>query len=217
MSVTPSMISRSGRETTNPCRSTSADQTAVVDDDRRRWDDRYRAAPPAVAAEPDALSSRPDLRELVPSDGLAVDVACGSGPTTLWLARRGLAVRALDVSPLAIGLVERAATIAQVDDRVAARVVDLDDGLPSDLHDIDVIVCQRFRDPALYPSFVERLRVGGIAIVTVLSEVGLTTTPGAFHAPAGELFRAFDRPDTEVLHSIEAGGTASIVCRRSTG
>jgi len=211
------MISRSRRETTNPCRSTPTGQTAVVDDDRRRWDDRYRTAPTAVAAEPDALLSRPDLRELVPSDGRAVDIACGSGPTTLWLARRGLAVRALDVSPLAIELVAQAAAIAQVDDRVTARVVDLDDGLPSDLHDIDIIVCQRFRDPTLYPAFVGRLRIGGIAIVTVLSEVGLTTTPGAFHAPAGELIRAFDRPDTEILHSIEADGVASIVCRRSTG
>jgi len=187
-----------------------------MDDDRRRWDDRYRGAPPAAAAvEPEAVSSRPDLCELIPTSGQALDIACGSGSTTLWLARRGLTVLALDVSPRAIDLVGQAARAAGVAVRVTAKAVDLDGGLPADAREVDVIVCQRFRDPSLYPTFVERLRPGGIGIVTVLSVVGLVDTPGAFHAPPGELLTAFDRGDAEVLHERETDGVASIVFRRS--
>lgn len=182
--------------------------------DRDRWDDRYRTTDPASAALPEALRSRPDLVELVPDAGRAVDVACGSGATALWLAHRGLSVLALDVSPVATALVERGAAVAGLTDRVAARVVDLDDGLPADAVAVDVIVCQRFRDPRLYPALGERLRPGGIGIVTVLSAVGLECDPGRFHAPAGELRTAFDRSDLEVLQHTEADGVASIVFRR---
>ena len=92
-------------------------------------------------------------------------------------------------------------------------MVDLDDGLAVGLGEFDVIVCQRFRDPRLYPSFVERLGVGGIAIVTVLSAVG-NGNPGPFHAPASELVGAFDRADVEMIYAEEAQGIASVMFRR---
>ena len=56
--------------------------------------------------------------------------------------------------------------------------------------------------------------IGGIGIVTVLSEVG-ADSPGVFHAPSGELLEAFDRPDTDVLHHDERSGQASVVFRRA--
>ena len=77
-----------------------------------------------------------------------------------------------------------------------------------------MIVCQRYRSPALYGEFVSRLKVGGVLILTVLSAVGLTGEPGAFHAPAGELIEAFDRDGVDVLLHDETNGQASIVVRR---
>jgi hypothetical protein len=140
-------------------------------------------------------------------------VACGLGGQTLWLAGRGLHVVALDVSPVAIATVVESAAAAGLSGRVDARVTDLDAGLPPEPATVDVIVCQRFRQPALYPQFADRLRPGGIGLVTVLSEVG-TDSPGVFHAPPGELPAAFDRPDIDVLHHDERAGQASIVFRR---
>jgi hypothetical protein len=64
---------------------------------------------------------------------------------------------------------------------------------------------------------VSRLRVGGVLILTVLSEVGLEGQPGAFHAPAGELINAFDRVDVDILLHDETNGLASIVVRRMNG
>ena len=50
-------------------------------------------------------------------------------------------------------------------------------------------------------------------MVTVLSAVG-ADEPGPFHAPAGELARAFSRPDVDVAFSAEADGQASVVVSR---
>ncbi len=143
-----------------------------------------------------------------------MDIASGPGAVTLWLAERGLDVTALDASSVAIDLLESAASTAELGERIDARVVDLDDGLPADLHDLDLVVCQRFRDTALYRPVIDRLRPGGLAIVTVLSTGGVRD-PGPFHAPEGELLQAFgsDRR-CEIVHEREREGLAHLVARR---
>jgi SAM-dependent methyltransferase len=186
-----------------------------VQDDADRWDERYRAVAAVEPAAPDPLAHRPDLLELVPRAGVAIDIACGPGGQTVWLAERGLHVTALDVSPVAIRLLTDTVRARHLDGRVQAFVTDLDAGLPPAAPLLaDVIVCQRYRQPALYPQIVERLAPGGIAFVTVLSRVG-AAAPGPFHAPAGELDDAFDGPGLELLHSLEGDGTATVAVRRS--
>ena len=182
-------------------------------DDGPRWNARYEGHPHAEPSPPDALAHA-GLVELAGTTGRALDVACGTGGQSVWLARRGLDVVALDASDVAVGLATAAAAAGGVADRVDARVVDLDAGIPADLHGFDVIVCQRFRGVELYDAFVTRLRAGGLAVVTVLSETG-AGTPGPFHAPSGELLRAFTRPDAEILYHAESGGQESLVLRRS--
>lgn len=131
----------------------------------------------------------------------------------MWLAERGLRVTALDVSPVAIDLTNTAAARAGLDN-IEAIVTDLDGGLPDHPAAVDVVVCQRFRHRDLYGPMIDRLRPGGIAVVTVLSDVGLDGPGGPFHAPAGELRAAFSRDDTELLVDVEADGTASVVVRK---
>jgi 2-polyprenyl-3-methyl-5-hydroxy-6-metoxy-1,4-benzoquinol methylase len=182
-----------------------------MQDDATRWDERYRSASPPDPLAPEPLDSRADLLQLLPDSGVAIDIACGLGRQSLWLAQRGLEVVALDVSPMAIDALRRAAASAGLAERIDARAVDLDDGLPSDPRTADVVVCQRFRQPSIYPHIAERLRTGGLAIITVLSEVG-TESPGPFHAPRGELAAAFT--DFDVLYAHEDDGVSTIVARR---
>lgn len=188
-----------------------------MDDDATRWDQRYANSDLSVAAAPEVFVDHPTLVDVLADTGTALDIACGPGAQALWLAERGLQVQALDVSPRAIGLVQRSARRADL--TIDVRVADLDLGLPATVAPpghpgFDVILCQRFRSPALYEPIVNHLRPGGVAIVTVLSAVGLGTDPGPFHAPAGELHTAFTRPDTDLLLDAEADGTASVVVRR---
>ncbi len=155
------------------------------------------------------------MAALVPASGRALDIACGRGAQTVWLATRGLDVVALDVSGVAITLAEAAAKADGVAHSVDARQENLDDGLPDDLQDFDVIVCQRFRDRRVLEALGSRLQPNGVAFVTVLSSVGLDRAPGKFHAPAGELLEVFTRGDLEVVWQLEADGLASVVIRRN--
>ena len=152
-------------------------------------------------------------RHRLPAPGLCLDVACGLGGQSLWAAANGFDVVALDVSPAAIAALRAAAAAHGLEHRIDARVVDLDDGLPADVHGrCALVICQRFRDPRLYTAIADAAGPGGLVVITVLSAVGATAGP--HHAPPGELAEAFGALDVEVVRSVEANGEATLVARR---
>lgn len=173
--------------------------------DAQRWDARHAAAPEQAPRPPDALRGR---EHLLPASGRALDLACGRGAVAVWLAGRGLTVDAVDVSGDAV------AAGAELARRHGVAVRwwrhDLDDGLPAGCDGpYDVLVCQRFRDPALYPALAAAVAPGGLLAVTVLSEVG--AAPGRWRAAAGELAAAF--AGLRVLDSVEGDGEATLLAR----
>ncbi len=192
-----------------------------METDRDRWDQRWSAsrqdADPIGEVAPDAIAAHPPILETIPTGGRALDLACGVGAQSLWMTARGLQVTALDVSPVAIEILIGAAASAGL--AVEASVWDTDAGLPADARDFAMIVCQRYRAPDLYEELVDRLRPGGVLVLTVLSAVGLDGEPGPFHAPAGELIDAFAAQAAdgtiEVLVDDERDGQASIILRRT--
>ena len=127
------------------------------------WDARYAASDPGRPGPPTALVGR---TQLLPGTGRALDVACGRGTVAVWLARQGLAVDAVDAAPAG----PRARARLAAAEGVGVRWVeaDLEQGLPA-AGPYDVVVCQRYRDPALYPALADALAPGGLLVVTVLS------------------------------------------------
>lgn len=177
----------------------------VAEADRVRWDDRYAGQVAARPGLPDVFAGY--LHE-VPTTGRALDLACGSGATAVWLAQRGLTVCGVDVSAVAIEQARELARRHGVSDTCEFSVADLDDGLPP-WPPVDIIVCHRFRDPRLYPAMVDRLTAGGLLAISVLSEVG--AQPGPFRAAAGELDAAFAK--LERVGGGEADGHAWLLAR----
>ncbi len=176
--------------------------------DRRRWDERYATqGPPPLSAvgPPEVFARRADV---FPSEGRALDLACGQGLAAVWLARRGLEVWGLDISPVAVEQARDRARRGGVGDRCRFEVVDLDGGLP-DGPPVDVLLCHRFRDRRLDGVIRGRLAPGGLLAVAVLSEVG--AAPGPFRATAGELPAAFG--DLAILDSGEGDGQAWLLAR----
>jgi len=162
--------------------------TAVTREDQRRWDDRYTSKGPASvgAAKPPGVFAA--YVDMFPTTGRALDIACGQGFATVWLAQRGLQVLGLDVSAVAIGQARELARQSGVADRCRFDVVDLDDGLP-DGPPVDVILCHKFRDRRLDRACIERLAPGGLLAMATLSKVD--AAPGPFRAVPGELAVAF--------------------------
>ncbi|KUI38235.1 SAM-dependent methyltransferase [Mycobacterium sp. IS-1496] len=178
--------------------------------DSAHWDRRWAELGPSAAASigpPDAFAAH---AELFPTAGFALDIACGPGRTAVWLAQRGLSVRGLDISAVAIDHARAAARQHDVADRCRFEVVDLDGGLPSG-PPVDVVVCHLFRDERLDRAVVARLVPGGLLAVAALSEVG--AAPGRHRVPPGALIDAFS--DLDILAADERSGTAWLLGRRT--
>jgi SAM-dependent methyltransferase len=187
----------------------AANRVALVSQkDQCRWDARYasHAPPPDGALEPPGVFAA--YANEFPTSGRALDLACGQGLGAVWLARRGLDVWGLDISPVAIGRARDLARRSGVGGHCRFDVADLDDGLPAG-PPVDVILCHRFRDRRLDPAIIERLAPRGLLAIAVLSEVG--AEPGRFRAAPGELAAAF--ADLEDIVAREGEGCAWLLAR----
>lgn len=181
----------------------------MSDEDRRRWDERYcdTTDPNGGAITATIPTDFAEHADRFPTSGRALEPACGTGAGCLWLAKRGLDVVGVDVSTVAIDAASKAARQLGLADRCRFVVADLDHGLP-DTPPVDLVMCHRFRDPALYDPMLHRLVVGGMLAVAVLSEVG--SAPGRFRAEPGELRQAFGER-LDVLVDREGAGTAVFI------
>jgi SAM-dependent methyltransferase len=180
----------------------------VTDDDRRRWNERYASLGSAhlsAVAPPGFLEP---FLDVVPTTGHALDLACGQGLGTVWLASRGLDVWGLDASPVAITQARDLASRNGVGDTCRFDVVDLDDGLPAG-PPVDVILCHKFRDRRLDRAIIDRLAPGGLLAIAALSEVG--AAPGPFRATPGELTAAF--AELDLVANGEGHGLAWLLAR----
>ena len=182
----------------------------MSEEDRRHWDRRYAkgAMAPVGKHGPPPPAFAP-FEHLFPTEGHALELACGRGRGAVWLAGRGMEVWGVDVSPVAIDLARRLAVLSGVADRCGFQVVDLDGGLPEG-PPVDLILCYLFRDQRLDGAMIERLALGGLLAVAVQSEVG--AGPGPFRARPGELRDAYG--ELGVLVHGEGDGMAWILARR---
>jgi SAM-dependent methyltransferase len=134
--------------------------------DRERWDRRWAAGEQGAGESPDWLGDLPE--GLLPRTGRVLDVASGSGAVAVWLARRGLDVTAVDVSP--VGLQRAARAAAEAGLVLRTRTVDLEsDPLPHPDSRADsgpeagwdVVTCFHYLQRALFPALAAALAPGG--------------------------------------------------------
>ncbi|MBI2355038.1 MAG: class I SAM-dependent methyltransferase [Deltaproteobacteria bacterium] len=173
-----------------------------MEEDRIKWNRRF-------ASEDSFLGERPSpflrqeierIKRLAPGM-TALDIACGEGRNSVFLAQHGFLVTALDISDVGIAKGRRRAEEAGV--RVDFRQVDLDGYHIAE--SFDLIINFNFLLRALIPEEVAALVPGGLLLFdTILESPQLLAT----HKPDyllrhGELVRIFAAYDGEILFAEE--------------
>ncbi len=162
-----------------------------------KWDGKYGAIATPVAAEPDNELSA--YATSIPRKGRALDLACGLGKNTLFLAKHGLAVDAIDGSLEALNRLQASARASGLDQRVLVRQADLD-GYTLAESAYDLILVVRYLNRDLIPGIVNALKPGGILIYKTFNRNILKQRPGfnpAYTIETTELIDAF--PMLEVI------------------
>ena len=165
--------------------------------DLTAWDARYRSraledlkAPPTQLVVETARGLKP---------GVALDLACGTGQNSLWLAEQGWSVTAVDGAAAAIEVLRERATASGL--RIQAEVADLKvDGYRIAFCSWDLItICYYLQRDLVEPALLG-LRTGGLLLVIAHITEGQEKATEHRLAP-GELQRYFKT--SKILHYRE--------------
>jgi SAM-dependent methyltransferase len=184
------------------------------------WNERYRTGDRSqedLAPAPNPLLA--DTAEKL-SPGTALDLACGAGRNSIWLAERGWRVTAVDGAETALDLLHKRA--AQHGITIETHIADLEkDEFRIAPDSWDLIVMCFYLQKSLFEPCKRGVKAGGIVFAIVhISEPG--EEPTAHRLRPGELKTCFE--DFEILHYREGPPDdpahkrlcAEIVARRPT-
>ncbi len=165
-----------------------------------RWDGIYAARNPDLPVAADILKL---FGYLLPKSGRALDLACGVGANSIYMAQTGLIVDAWDASVVGLKQLEQHAGNLPI----TTRVVEI---TPPDLptSTYDVILITRYLDRTLFGSIENALKPGGVLFYQTFTQNKLPTarTPSnpAYLLHENELLTAFG--NLNVCAYLESGG-----------
>lgn len=166
----------------------------MPEDDRKdsllKWDERFRSEGCVLGTNPSAylIENMNTIISLAPGRR-AVDIACGEGRNSIYLAKQGFQVVGLDISEA--GLAKGRQWMEQEGVQIDFRLVNLETYQFTESYDL-VINCNfLLRD--LIPKSVAALSPGGIMVFDTLldSPYVPTTHKKEFLLQPGELVRIF--------------------------
>ena len=142
----------------------------------RFWDDLYRRHEPGRGGRASA-----DLIDVAGSlgPGRALDLGCGEGADSIWLAERGWRVTAVDIAPTALERAAANAAAAGVEERVDFRRHDLAHTFPGG--DFDLVSAHYLHSPVGFPrdhvlrAAAGAVAPGGLLLVVEHGSVGFPT------------------------------------------
>lgn len=166
-------------------------------EDKQKWNEKYKNTPKL-------------LEDRTPSEKLvgiiknckgkkALEIACGSGRNSIFLAQQGFEVDALDISEVALE------KLKQKDfPNIHVKIVDLDEFIPPK-NSYDLIVMTNFLDRKIISSLKNALKKDGILFIETYMEDKENEKPDSnpdFLLKKGEL-KAFFEEGFEILNYDE--------------
>lgn len=131
--------------------------------DQDKWDARYRNA--QSAGTPSQVLEH--YQKLLPTEGEALDIACGLGGNALLLAQNGLDTQAWDISPVAIQTLAEQALHSGLFIQTEVRDVSAQ---PPEPNSVDVIAVSYFLERDLFPVLIDALRPDGLLFYQTFTE-----------------------------------------------
>jgi SAM-dependent methyltransferase len=155
---------------------------------QRKWDGIYESRDVEHDSHPAILD---EAEHLLPARGRAFDLACGAGGGSVFLARRGLEVRAWDLSGVAVRKLQDFA--AREGLSISAHAVDVT-ATPLPESAFDVVLVSRFLERGLCADLARSLRPGGVLLYQTFgieAAAGEKRMNPAYCLQRGELLRLF--------------------------
>ncbi len=136
----------------------------IPDDERERWNRKYREAPEAWLV-PDPFLERAFsqyILPLFPHGGSALDLAGGAGRHAIWLARQGWKVTLIDISETGVEQARRNA--GPLASHIHFVVGDLTRFQASPTPTFEVVMAFFYLERKIFAEIVNALRPGGLLI-----------------------------------------------------
>ena len=150
-------------------------------EDKERWNKRHVEKPMRKNIEP-ILEQYIDEAKV----GNALDIACGIGRNTHFLAQKGFVVDAVDLSDYALSEIKNMATINKIEADLDTYNLDVDK--------YDLVVNINYLNRRLFPQIKESLKTGGIVVFETF-----IVAHGDFSQPANPEFLL---RTNELLHAF---------------
>ena len=156
-------------------------------EDKIKWDKKYRETA-------SLLKDRPHSKKLETAAGSAggkkaLEIACGTGRNSVYLAQNGFQVDAMDISEVALQFLDKKGY-----ENITTKLVDLE-GLVPQSDSYDIIVKTNYLDRNIIPYLGKALKKGGVLFIETYMHHESNTKPGSnpdYLLKAGELKTFFD-------------------------
>ena len=159
--------------------------------DINKWNRKYRDNPTLSpgAADPELLA----YQALFPTQGLALDLACGTGSNSLLLARLGLDVVAIDGAAEGLKQLGKYALADGLQGQIKCVEADLDEYILP-VSSFDLVVVVRYLDRNLFSAIEKALKPGGLLLYKTFNQNMLKLNSGfnvAYTIETQQLIEAF--------------------------
>lgn len=172
------------------------------DNKNLKWDQRFRHEECVLGSDPSAFlaDNIEQIKRLAPGKR-ALDIACGEGRNSIYLAKQGFEVVGLDISQA--GLEKARAWMEKESVKIDLRLVDLEGYHITERYDL--IINFNFLLRELIPEAVAALAPGGVMMFDTLVDSPFVCCPHKkeYLLKPGEIVLIFRKFKGEILQSEE--------------